>query len=60
MIGSKRKVLYVMSSLMDVGVPKEDLEKVYAPMGLNISSETPPEIAFGILVEILLIKMQAL
>jgi xanthine dehydrogenase accessory factor len=56
MIGSKNKNIHIMKSLLEEGVAKEELQKVFAPIGLNISSGTPEEIAFGILSEILLIK----
>lgn len=56
MIGSRKKNLYIMNKLIGEGVEKEELEKVYAPIGLNICSETPQEIAFSILSEILVIK----
>ncbi|MTK13294.1 MAG: xanthine dehydrogenase [Clostridiaceae bacterium] len=56
MIGSTKKILFIMQNLMNAGVPKEELQKVYTPMGLNIASEKPEEIALGILSEILLIK----
>lgn len=58
MIGSRSKNIHVMKNLLEEGVSKEDLQNVYAPIGLNISSGTPEEIAFGILSEILLIKNQ--
>ena len=35
---------------------KEKLESVYAPVGINISSNSVDEIAFGIMAEILLVK----
>ncbi|MCT4606083.1 MAG: XdhC/CoxI family protein [Marinisporobacter sp.] len=56
MIGSKKKTEYVMKNLIEEGIPKDELKKVYAPIGLNISSGDPNEIAFGIMSEILLIK----
>jgi xanthine dehydrogenase accessory factor len=56
MIGSQKKIKYIMNELIEYGIPKEDLQKVYAPMGLNISSNAPEEIALGILSEILLIR----
>ncbi|WP_411681461.1 XdhC family protein [Clostridium thailandense] len=56
MIGSTKKILFIMQNLINAGVPKEDLQKVYSPMGLNIASEKPEEIALGILSEILLIR----
>ncbi len=56
MIGSKKKTEFVMKTLMTDGIPKEVLKKVYAPIGINISSQEPNEIAFGIMSEILLVK----
>lgn len=56
MIGSKNKVITVMDSLKEQGFTKEQLSKVYAPIGLDIASEVPAEIAVSILSEILLIK----
>lgn len=56
MIGSARKIIHLMKELMDEGVSREALQKVYAPVGLDISSNFPGEIAIGILSEILLIK----
>lgn len=56
MIGSKKKTEYIMQNLLNEGISRAALEKVYAPIGLNISSEMPNEIAFGIMSEILLVK----
>lgn len=56
MIGSIKKIVFIMQNLFNSGVSKEELQKVYAPMGLNIASQKPEEIALGILSEILLIK----
>jgi len=56
MIGSRKKTEFVMKNLLSEGIPKEALKKVYAPIGINISSEEPNEIAFGILSEILNVK----
>lgn len=56
MIGSAHKVILVMKKLVEEGMPREELQKVYAPMGLNISTELPQEIALGIMSEIMLVK----
>lgn len=56
LIGSTKKIRELMKDLMQEGIPKEELQKVYAPMGIDLSSNVPEEIAFGILSEILLIK----
>jgi len=56
MIGSTRKVRHVMQELIKDGISEEKLRMVYAPIGLNIASQLPEEIALGILSEILLVK----
>ena len=56
MIGSLKKVKGIMNDLIEEGISEERLRQVYAPMGLDIASSLPEEIATGILSEILLIK----
>src|ERR1700685_1929984 len=48
MIGSKRKVIAVIRELEKEGVPHEALERVYAPMGLEIGAISPEEIAISV------------
>lgn len=56
MIGSKKKWNTLKEELLNEGVEKELLDNVYAPVGLNISSNDVSEIAFGIMAELLLVK----
>ncbi|MBW9156809.1 XdhC family protein [Clostridium tagluense] len=56
MIGSRKKTEFVMKNLIGEGIGREALKKVYAPIGINISSQEPNEIAFGIMSEILMVK----
>jgi len=56
MIGSSKKTAGVLDLLHKEGVPKEMLERIYTPIGLDIASGTPAEIAVSILAEILLVK----
>jgi xanthine dehydrogenase accessory factor len=53
MIGSVRKRNLIYKDLMDEGVPKERLESVYSPVGLDIHAETPEEIAVSIVAELI-------
>jgi xanthine dehydrogenase accessory factor len=57
MIGSKRKIGVLYKGLMKKGIEKELLDRVRAPIGLHIHSETPAEIAISIIAE--LIKVRA-
>ena len=59
MIGSRAKNQAVFSHLMAKGVSQEQLDKVHAPIGLPIHSETPEEIAISILAEIIQVKGQS-
>lgn len=52
MIGSRRRVKTVVDALLASGAAPEQLENVYAPIGLDIGAETPEEIAVAILAEI--------
>jgi xanthine dehydrogenase accessory factor len=53
MIGSKRRIRAVFDLLeQEQGVSREKLERVYAPIGLDIGAESPAEIAVCIIAEI--------
>lgn len=56
MIGSKRKVAVMKEELLNLGIPKEHLDKVHAPIGLDIGAETPEEIAISIAAEMIKIR----
>jgi len=56
MIGSEKKVSAVLDNLRGEGVTQEKLNRVYAPIGLDIADVLPSEIALAILAEILLVK----
>jgi len=56
MIGSKRRTRIVISHLRDEGVDENLLEKVYAPIGLDIGAVSPEEVALAILAEIVAVK----
>lgn len=53
MIGSRRKVRLIFDELAAKGVPAETLERVRAPVGLDIGSQTVPEIAVSIAAELI-------
>jgi xanthine dehydrogenase accessory factor len=52
MIGSKMRIRTVMDHLREDGFGEADLNRVYAPIGIDISSHTPEEIAVAIAAEI--------
>ena len=52
MIGSRRKIKMIFDDLVNEGVSEEALERVYAPLGIDIGSQTVPEIAVSICAEL--------
>ena len=58
MVGSRGKVLSTYKELLDEGYSEEELKKIYSPIGLDISSSEPKEIALGIMAEITAVKNQ--
>ena len=56
LIGSRRKIKLIFDDLLEIGIPKEKLQRVYAPVGLNINSKTVPEIAVSIVSQLIQIR----
>jgi xanthine dehydrogenase accessory factor len=56
MIGSRRRVQAVRQNLEAVGFDAAKLERVRAPIGLEIGAETPEEIAVSIMAEIISVR----
>jgi xanthine dehydrogenase accessory factor len=53
MIGSKRKIKLIFEDLLAQGISAESLAGVHAPLGVNIGSQTVPEIAVSIAAELI-------
>jgi len=53
MIGSRKKNTTVFQRLVERGISKEELNKVHAPIGIDIKAQTPEEIAVSIIAEII-------
>jgi len=56
MIGSKTKNQTIFSHLLSKGISQEQLDRVHAPIGLNIYALTPEEIAISIVAEIIKVR----
>lgn len=56
MLGSKRKVAIIKQDLKSEGFSQDKISAVYSPIGLDIGAETPEEIAFSVLAEVLMVK----
>jgi xanthine dehydrogenase accessory factor len=53
MIGSRRKISVIYDHLRASGIAQAEIDRVCAPIGLDISSETPAEIAVSIVAELI-------
>ncbi|MGA7826977.1 MAG: XdhC family aldehyde oxidoreductase maturation factor [Geobacteraceae bacterium] len=53
MIGSRRKQRLVYDELLGKGFCEDDFKRVHNPIGLDISAETPEEIAVSIVAELI-------
>jgi len=53
LIGSRRKIKLIFDDLLAEGISPELLASVYAPVGLDIGSQTVPEIAVSICAELI-------
>lgn len=60
MIGSKKKIHILYQNLMKKGISKETLDHVYAPIGVDIHSETPEEIAVSIVAQLIQVRGELL
>jgi len=56
LIGSKRKIHTILSELDRQGVARNQLERVHAPIGLEIAAVTPAEIAVSIAAELIAVR----
>jgi len=53
LIGSRRKIKLIFDDLEAEGISREALARVHAPLGIDIGSQTVPEIAISILAELI-------
>ena len=53
LIGSRRKIRLIFESLREAGISDAALERVAAPVGLEIGSQSVPEIAISIVAELI-------
>ncbi|HOJ37032.1 MAG TPA: XdhC/CoxI family protein [Ignavibacteriales bacterium] len=56
LIGSSKKITSIFENMINEGYSKEKLLNVYAPVGLNLKTHTPDEIAVSIMAQILAVK----
>ena len=53
MIGSKRKVMTIFRELENEGIAPDKLDRVSAPIGIDIGARTPEEIGVSVVAELI-------
>lgn len=56
MIGSRRRIKLVKEHLIESGYPRDRVDRVYMPIGLDIGAETPEEIAVSIAAQLVEVR----
>ena len=56
LIGSRRRVRFVLEMLENEGIAKKRLQEVFTPIGTPIGAESPEEIALSIIAEIVCVR----
>ena len=56
LIGSRRRVRFVLEMLEKQGIAKERLQEVFTPIGIPIGAESPAEIALSIIAELVCVR----
>ena len=56
LIGSRRRVRFVLEMLEKKGIPKKRLQEVFTPIGTPIGGESPGEIALSIAAELVCVR----
>lgn len=51
-ISSRRRWKLTVEQLLETGITKKDLDRIHAPIGLDLKAETPEEIALSIMAEV--------
>jgi xanthine dehydrogenase accessory factor len=56
MIGSRRRVRATYVQLVDEGFGRDLIDRIHAPVGLDIGAETPEEIAVAVAAELVMLR----
>lgn len=56
LIGSRRRWALTVKALLERGISRQALERIHAPIGLELEAETPKEIAVSIMAEIIMLR----
>jgi xanthine dehydrogenase accessory factor len=59
MIGSRRKLESIYTRLIQNGTPREQIQRINAPVGIEIGAISPEEIAVSIVAQLVRIRRGA-
>ena len=59
LMGGRRKIARIFAQLREGGVAQNAIDRVHAPVGLDIGSDTPEEIAVSVAAQILRVRERA-
>jgi xanthine dehydrogenase accessory factor len=58
LLGSREKIAALFSKMVEDGFDKDNIARVYAPIGIDIKSETTQEIAISVAAQLIRVKNQ--
>jgi len=56
LLGSRPKLVHLVSGLVESGVPREHLAEIHCPLGIEIGAVSPEEIAVSVLAEMIAVR----
>ncbi|WP_240935528.1 XdhC family protein [Hymenobacter sp. HDW8] len=56
LLGSQKKIEKMLADYQAAGIPPEQLQRLHAPVGVSINSQTPEEIAISIAAQLIAVK----
>jgi xanthine dehydrogenase accessory factor len=57
-VGSRSKIAAVTQRLLEAGVPRQAIDRVYTPIGLDIGAQTPAELAISVAAELIQVRAE--
>jgi xanthine dehydrogenase accessory factor len=56
LLGSRPKLVHLVSGLEEAGVPVDDLSEIHCPLGIEIGAVSPEEIAVSVLAQMIAVR----
>ncbi|MCA9836260.1 MAG: XdhC family protein [Trueperaceae bacterium] len=59
LVSSQKRGAKIIDLLLDIGIPKADVDRIKNPAGLDLAAKTPNEVAVSIVAEMIQLRRQA-